>query len=392
MDFRLNSELMIKQRTIANSREPAELLELLAPTHSHHMFPEDLDVEKWPLPVRMKFKEKGKKDLETMSCVPNEVMDMIVGKLDLPSALSLSYVNRTANVLIQKSPVPFLKQWAPKLPRILKESYIQSEWTISQLKDVIRCGNCVSCGETCDHIFLATMERVCQPCIQYNHAYWCLPFNKAVLIFGLGPKEIAKIKPIYVPGLSITSGLTDPSAWVVPTKTVLAVGLQLHGSRKGIKHAAEGSRTPEEDKNSGNPDGKDDFVVKSQWDFYRAASLDPSTPAELRTPLILRHLHIQVHSRGISLRAFVVPQGNTRKIIRSCRGCAAMLTHPNLELITNQQMEMMRLDPDLNKYERGVVLFRRAFRVWTAAEMIEHIRSECLGGWSLMNIERPNWK
>ncbi|KAJ9481673.1 hypothetical protein VN97_g11796 [Penicillium thymicola] len=52
-----------------------------------------------------------------------------------------------------------------------------------------------------------------------------------------------------------------------------------------------------------------------------------------------------------------------------------MLTYNKGERIADANMRLMRLDPTLDKYERSFEIFRRAFRVWTEADLIEHIRA-----------------
>ncbi|CAI7644677.1 unnamed protein product [Penicillium palitans] len=74
-----------------------------------------------------------------------------------------------------------------------------------------------------------------------------------------------------------------------------------------------------------------------------------------------------------SLHLPVINRDNTRKTLYSCRGCTAMLTYPKDERISDSHMRLMRLDPELDKYERSFQIFRRAFRVWTEAELIENV-------------------
>ncbi|KAJ5780678.1 hypothetical protein N7457_005838 [Penicillium paradoxum] len=386
MYLNMDADLMARQRDIANNLETGEALRVFSPELVHSLFPSDLEAEQWPVPARINFEEEGTKDLGDLRALPNEIMDLIIKKLDLPSAISFSYVSRTANVLIQQSPVPFLKQWAPDMPKFLRNSYIQREWSIAQIKATLRCSQCVSCGESCSRIFLATMERVCQPCMQYNHAYWCLPIQQAAITFGLPAIEVTKLTPIYIPGLSVRNlGSRDQSAWVVPIKVALAKGLELYGTRDAIRRHVEAYSPRPDTLQGGSDPNEETFTIRSHLDIYRSASLDPLTPAELRSPLVTKYPHVHVHSAGISIRTFVVPYGNTRKIMRSCRGCAAMITHPNLALLNTRQMQMLRLDPNLTSLERGVVLFRRAFRVWELPELLDHLRNECLGGWALMH-------
>lgn len=68
-------------------------------------------------------------------------------------------------------------------------------------------------------------------------------------------------------------------------------------------------------------------------------------------------------------------------------GCTAMLAYNKSERISDANMRLMRLDPALDKYERSFEIFRRAFRVWTEADLIEHIRTECIAGWILLYFE-----
>lgn len=389
MNLTLDPEELSWGHDFANSREPAKMLRILAKS-PRTLETGIVDIEVRPVPKAIRPKEKATEDLGYMRRLPNEILDMIVNKLDMPSAISLSYVNRIANQLVQKSPVGFLRQWAPGMPKILKKTQIHENWSIHELKEAIMREKCVICGASSVQLYLPTMERICHPCLHENHSYWCLPIEKAAIIFGLDLPDLINTQTVYLPRLSRNGfDLGDLGAWVVPVKVALTKALELYGTRKGIKHAVEGtvfSTYGEEESGTLDDDGEE-FVVENQHDIYRAAPLDSPNSVKLRLLISMGNYHQHAHHHEVSCRVSVVNRDNTRKMLYSCRGCTAMLTHPKMESISDSQMEMMRLDPAFDKYERSFEIFRRAFSVWTEADMIEHIRTECIGGWFLLHAE-----
>lgn len=388
MPFTLDPEQLSWGQAFANSCEPATLLKVLAKS-PRSLETGIIDIEVKPIPEVIRPKEKPTKDLGNMRHLPNEVVDMIVNKLDMPSAISLSYVNRIANHFVQQSPVSFLRQWAPGISRILKKTQIHKNWSIRELKEAILREKCVVCGDSCVQLYLPTMERICHPCVHDNHAYWCLPVEQAALIFGLDLPDVINTQIMYLPRLSKdgVDFLDDLGAWVVPVKLALTKALQRYGTRKGIKRAVEGNQSgTDDDEEHGNTDDEE-FVIENGHDIYRAASLDIPTSVTMRFLVSLGNHHRHAYHHEVTCRVPVVNRDNTRKILYTCRGCTAMLTHPKIESISNSHMKMMGLDPDLDKSERSFVIFRRAFRVWTVAEMMEHVRTECIGGWVLLCVE-----
>ncbi|KAJ5428043.1 hypothetical protein N7445_009497 [Penicillium cf. griseofulvum] len=388
----LSTERLSRGRALAENWEPAKLLRILAKS------PRDiqdgtLDFEEGYVPEAPRFNEEGTKGLGNLRCLPNELMDMIVNMLDMPSAISLSYVNRTANKFVRNSPVSFLRRWAHGLPKILNQTQIHENWTIGDLKDAIRREKCVVCGNLCVQLYLPTMERICHPCMHDNHAYWCLPVEQAALIFGLDLPDVINFQTMYLPRMSRNClDLGDLSAWVVPVKVALTRALQLYGTRKAIKRAAEGNlssidEAEEHDEEHGTDD--EDFVIENQHDIYRAASLS-SHYTSIR-PLDTVGMDIgHIYHHDVTCQVPVVPYGNTRKILQLCRGCTAMLTLTKLKDIDESHMKSMGLDPELDGFERGFAFYHRAVRVRTEAEMIKHIRTECVGGWTLLCAERED--
>ncbi|KAJ6178562.1 hypothetical protein N7519_009023 [Penicillium mononematosum] len=312
---------------------------------------------------------------------------MIVNKLDIMSANKFSHVNRLANHFVQQSPMSFLRQWAPGMPKMLRRSQIHLYWNILQLKEAILRVNCVVCGEQSVQLYLPTMERICHPCVHDNHAFWCLPVEQAALIFGLDIPDLVHPQTMYLPQLSkIDFDYTDLGAWVVPIKLALTKALEMYGTREGIKRAVEGKTPIPGARKYANPDDEE-FEVENQHDIYRAAKLHSPTPVRMRLLVSLGNYHRTAHHHEVSCRVPVVNRDNTRQTHYSCRGCTAMLTYNKGERISDTNMRLMRLDPELDKYERSFQLFRRAFRVWTKEELIEHIRAECIAGWILLYFE-----
>ncbi|EKV04350.1 Cyclin-like F-box [Penicillium digitatum] len=385
MSIMLDPEQLSRGRTFANSWEPAKLLKVIAKS-PRTLETGIIDIEVRPVPEAIRCKEKATEDFGNMRCLPNEVVDLIVHRLDILSAISLSYVNRITNQFVQQSPVSFLRQWAPGMPKILRKTQIHQNWSIHELKEAIIREKCVVCGDASVQLYLPTMERICHPCMHENHAYWCLPVEQAAIIFGLDLPDLINTQTMYLPRLSKNGfDLGELGAWVVPVKLALTKALKLYGTRKGIKRAVEGSPSSSDADEEQDPPDDEEFVVENQHDIYRAAPLNTPNSVKLRLLISMGNYHQHAHHHEVACRVPVVNRDNTRRILYSCRGCTAMLTHPKMESISDNYMRMMGLDPALDKYQRSFAIFRRAFRVWTLAEMIEHIRTDCIGSWFLLH-------
>jgi hypothetical protein len=113
MNLKLVPEQISWGRAFANSREPAKMLKILG-NSPRSLNTGIVDIEVRPVPVAIGPKEKPVKDLGDMRSLPNELVDMIVNTLDLPSAIRLSYVNRVAHHFVQQSPISFLRQCGPR--------------------------------------------------------------------------------------------------------------------------------------------------------------------------------------------------------------------------------------------------------------------------------------
>ena len=394
----LEPEQLAWGKDFATYQEAAKVLSILG-NSPRSLETGIVDVEVRPVPVAIKPKGTATADLGMISRLPNEVVDMIINKLDLPSAISLSYVNRIANHYVQKSAVSLLRQWAPGLPKILMNIQSLKIWSIHDLKEAIIREKCVMCGNSTVQLYLPTMERICHPCVHNNHAYWCLPLERAALIFGLDLPDLIGPETVFLPRLGKDDDdLADLSAWVIPVKVALARALELHGSRKAIKRAAEGMSPGSDEGDEGEDDDEYDedddsdneFTVVNQHDIYRAVSLDAPNAVKMRFLISLGNCNMHAFHHEVSCRVPVVNRDNTRKLLYSCRGCTAMLTHPQMETISDTHMRMMQLDPALDKYERSFEIFRRAFHVRNVFEMVEHVRTECIGGWFLLHAEGQN--
>ncbi|KAJ5968843.1 hypothetical protein N7501_005091 [Penicillium viridicatum] len=109
MSINLVPEHISYGQAFSDTREPCKMLEILA-NNPRPLNTGIVDIEVRPVPVAIKPKGKPVKDLGVMSCLPNEVVDMIVNQLDIMGANRFSHVNRLANHSVQRSPMSFLRQ------------------------------------------------------------------------------------------------------------------------------------------------------------------------------------------------------------------------------------------------------------------------------------------
>ncbi|KAJ5780677.1 hypothetical protein N7457_005837 [Penicillium paradoxum] len=322
------------------------------------------------------WKESECHGLGTLDHLSKEIIDMIIDNLNLRDTMNFSLSCHEANHTVKRaSPLDFIKRWAPAMPEILQMTKTEGKWSIGQLKAALRRSKCVSCGETCGHLFLPTLERICIGCARYNRAYHCYPLDDIMEIFALDINDFDNIDPIHDPRGDDGAVF----AWLVPIKSALSTALDLYGSRQGIKNAAEGFLDTYD--NAAGPDDEEDMSME---DIIRATSLEPPTPTQLRKPLIVEPSDIDENFLFFIMEAKVVPRGEHELEIFWCGACRAIL-ELSLDSLTTHQLELMGLSPEIDEIEFDVVMYRRAFCARSRREMCRHILGDCIASWYLIN-------
>ncbi|KAJ5555265.1 hypothetical protein N7535_007703 [Penicillium sp. DV-2018c] len=387
MEFDLDPEVIAKRQTMAQLLDSNELLNILGRTDYIERIDDTSEIGERPDPENPHVHDMG-----SLSPLGFDMLQHVVEFLDLRSARQLSLVNRYAHALVDGSSVAFIKKWAPDMPKTLCHARIIEYWEVRQLKCAIRNTRCVSCGELSPEIWLATMERCCPPCMRFNQAYWCLSKTQTIAAFALPLEELNKIQPIFVVNLleeRTDQMISASGGFVYPIKRTLARALEIHGSIEAVKAAAleicagrQDPRFPEV------PEAA--LFAPSTYDHLRAARLEPLAWARTN------NVGVTGFAGNWSVRgapaigmicafsAPIVPHGHKQLITYGCRGCVAFMTHPHIFRLNDQEKTWLKISLSSTANEAYAEIYRRAFRIRTAGEMVEHIRSECLGGWSLI--------
>ncbi|KAJ5567032.1 hypothetical protein N7535_006338 [Penicillium sp. DV-2018c] len=342
-------------------------------------------------------------NMGNLSRLVPDVLWEIVEHLDFASAINLSLANRSAHELVDNSSVTFLKKWSPDMPKVLADARTIRCWSIWQLKCVLRTTRYVSCGDLTTRIFIATMERCCMACMQFNAVYRCLTKTQTTAAFALTLEELDKIQPIFsvgqwdeysqaFPRVNFPTHLDrswhDPSrrkapgCWVWPIKHTLARALRVYGSREAMRAAAEKLCAGPQDPRFA--DMSRAHFYASWYDYVRAAPLEPLTWDQANSGEFVRRRSSHRIVTQFVLFAPLVPCVETQVVTFRCLGCLGFLRHLEASTLKDQEKGWLKIGQSRTMNEADTELYRRAHRGRTADELIQHGRDECLGGWFLV--------
>ncbi|KAJ5582403.1 hypothetical protein N7535_001023 [Penicillium sp. DV-2018c] len=382
MNYHLDSEAITERQAMAKVLDSNELLDIVGYCDYISRINDTFEIGERPYPA-----DTHVHDLGDLSRLNVHVLQEVVERLDLRSALKFSLVNRYAHQLVDRGSVTFLKKWAPELPKALAYTRVIRYWEISQLKDAIRSSRCVSCGELGKYIWLATMERCCPWCMMNSSAYCCLDKAQTTAAFALPLEEMKKICPIFVTVPSDEcQNVSTSGFWAYPIKHTLARALEIYGSIEAVKAAAVKICAGQQNARFADI-RKAEILPAWQYDLLRAAQLKPLSLAQTNTagfvaPMSNQSFGAVPHESFFP--AAIVPHAQTQLITYECRGCKALLWYRHIRNLDDQDKTLLKISLSSTAAEAYAEMHRRAFRIWTSDDMIDHIRSECLGGWCLV--------
>ncbi|KAJ5555287.1 hypothetical protein N7535_007726 [Penicillium sp. DV-2018c] len=378
MDFELDPEVINKGQAMAKLLDSNELLRIVAHSEDNDGVDGISGVGEQPYPENTPMHDMH--DMGDLSRLGLDILQEVVEHLDFGSALQFSLVNRYAHQLVERSSLTFIKKWAPSLHRTLWIARIIGYWELWQLKAAIRDGRCASCGDLAKEICVATMVRCCPLCLKHNAAYWCLTKAQTTAAFALPLEEINKIQPVFAPDL-YEEGSTS-GGWGYPIKHTLSRAIEVHGSIGAVAAAAREICAGKQDPRFADVP-KSAILPPLNYDHFRAAQLEPLTWAQATNRSVGTPFREMTTSGGF-FRAEIVPRGQTQLITYGCHGCVSYLMYRHGMKINRQERTWLDIGYSYGLLDLHVELSRRAARIRTADHLVDHIRSECLGGWALI--------
>ncbi|KAJ5130692.1 uncharacterized protein N7515_006731 [Penicillium bovifimosum] len=394
MQFLSDPVTVAKAKSMAKSMDPVTLLHITATPEYAEPIDRTVEIGK-PLDPDIRFEN----DLGNLNRFPLEILLEIVEHLDVASAMDFSMANRMARHVVARSSVTFIKKWAPKLPRDLWLARIPRRFAVWELKEAIRSKHCISCGQLACSIWLVEMVRCCVQCMQHFPANWCLTKAQTTAAFALPLDEIAKIGPIFAIGMREEDVIVNSSrgkdvlgCWVYPIRRTLARAMELYGSREAIKTAAQQIRTGIQDPRFAVVQNSVS-VSEFDCDKFRAARLEPLTPAQLYSGEFRHVWALSSIANGNAICAPIVPHAQKQLFIYACRGCVALLrhpsvVHPHLGSFDDETKRWLNIDQSRTANETYFEVCWRPYRMRSIDGMVEHIQTECLGGLSMIYKKR----
>jgi hypothetical protein len=251
--------------------------------------------------------------LGTLQRIPQEIIDRIVSEMDFATISKFGRVSTATRYSVQncRTFVELLK-FAPYLPGVLRATQTLTYHSIKDAWCEMKTDKCHSCGGTGTCLFLPTCERVCQPCLRLNPAFWTCPRGVAAVAFGLTQEQVMQVPTICT--LAVVNGIfhtqapftqEEPRHRLVPARRSIQVSIQL-----ALKHAIKIYRSLEEVKRVAEQgevihhDATETDHDKLDWfSFLRSVPLGPIN----RSPALLNSPPISVPADWASTAPFFPP-------------------------------------------------------------------------------------
>ncbi|OQE29535.1 hypothetical protein PENSTE_c002G05677 [Penicillium steckii] len=332
------------------------------------------------------FTPKNASSLSLLGLLPTEILDHILGLLDLRSLWSFGATcEYSLSLTTNQSEFQLLQKLAPTICHLLYLTGLEYLHPIASVSRELRFCYCRSCGERGTLLCLPTCERICENCAQYNQAYWALLLEEAKTAFALEDQEVDPL-PVLLTNRRMWRGTlngvvtpSEPQLEYVTTKSVLSAAIKKRGSYQAMIAAAEAI----------SPDRSSEataFGISKAllYRYLRASNprLNNGDPSQV----VARSNNVPSTERiGIVTTLFpCVPEGwRTTMPTYRCSGCWVVCNAPFQ--IMNEHYRCMGIEPTTTSSEdRYRMVKGRSFIVRTLDELRYHISEQCLGAKLLM--------
>lgn len=172
--------------------------------------------------------------------LPQEILAMILGALDIKSIACFARVSLRAHSLVQSEPAyRDLATVAPHVLLALGATGLLGTHSLANLHDALRTERCAHCIYYGPFLFLPTCERCCWNCLRYNTSLWVLSPADAENYFCLSKQHLEQLPSInIIPGTYGTPGrLVTERGKLFTVKAARTLGLAVHGFAETMMRA-----------------------------------------------------------------------------------------------------------------------------------------------------------
>ena len=181
-------------------------------------------------------RDSSSSSLGQLDKLPVELLQVLLGLLDLRSISRLSRVSLRGHAIVRSFPTyrDLLKYASHTMAALGWTGSIRYH-SATTLHRELSSQSCVSCGYFGAFLFLPTCERCCYECLSRNHSLWVVPPALAKKCFDLNDCQIKDIPIIRsVPGvykIGFHREMTRTRRLnLVSVKSAKALGIKVHGS------------------------------------------------------------------------------------------------------------------------------------------------------------------
>lgn len=188
----------------------------------------------------------GQSSLGRLEVLPVEVQHLILQHLDLESLETMRTLNSTSNILVNSFPAyREVRKHAHEILRGLAATRLLSRFTASRILNVLCADRCVGCGKRGALVFLPTLSRCCYPCMKSHPDLQVIKTSEAEKCYGLTRKQLKTLPVLWsIPLSDVSNWLKvsykyrslDKSVPLVSTRQARDLGIDIHGSLKGMRH------------------------------------------------------------------------------------------------------------------------------------------------------------
>lgn len=183
-------------------------------------------------------RSKSRYGLGKLHVLPVEILNMVLGQLDLHSIMSLQRVNRRAFDMVTTMPqLKTIIRHSPDVIRAIFSTETAPFITCQLLFNKLTSTACETCSDFAGYLYLLTCTRVCYRCFTHQPRYLPILRSDARRQFGLSVNGIKLLpKMNSVPGRYTILNKTCQSRLIlIDSDTARQAGLAIHASTSGIE-------------------------------------------------------------------------------------------------------------------------------------------------------------
>lgn len=304
--------------------------------------------------------------LGALDRLPAELLDQVLGHLDVQSLTRLSRTCYQANAILGcNSSYQHLLGYAADTLAALSETQLIHRYSLSQLDAVLQSQRCETCPGYGAFLFLPTCERCCWQCLQFRPERLVVPPGVACKALDLTAEEVEELPLMTcIPGRYGTRQLlVDKVMSLVAVAHAMELAVSFYDSAEELREVLDQLDI------TGSAAHTARFLQRLLWvDDYFDAVLVPDRGSSL----VGRYFGLA----SIRIPSLVLP--DQVEYGHWCRGCEWVYDRRDrLPADAVAQIAHADLDPDR-------VLLRMARTAYSTTGFLEHIQS-CYGAQKLLS-------